>query len=915
MGNIQLKNRKYRPPLIGQSDALNYLHARLTNTGLTFICAAPLMGKTYLLDVFKERLIRSNDYSVGCAIGNIQESIFLSAMADMYGCGLNELTKKQQWVQIKNSLREKWPKMALKSIPIIKQILSADTDNSSVYENLGVEILNGLLNIKRRHSKEQTQDYSIANELARHLHGLNQKPQVIIMDAFDQLTEPLDQTKLIKQWLESDQSKMESNSGWPSMHIFVSLRALGKFSTPQEQEVFNWFQEMRDRPGCGYKEIKQWNPNQQEWKNTYNYVSENVNGFSKIVPDSTTFSEYIELPGMIYSCLRDQPTREADLRKIKNNCINWSEQQFFKGSDNKKEMIINESGLKRHLLETKKRCAMVRTLARTAPYKIEDIYIPLTLSGHEQFYMEDSVKFIKCNPRSVIVDHAGMGKSTLAKKIVFDLSKKGNYVPFLFEMRSFEKEYDFINHIYRFARAISHKNSNIINSIFVVFDGIDEIVIDGRESVIHSIHEFLENTNFSCLITSRNSFEMTSMDVNKNNDYIGHEAWLKKAKWNRISVFHMLPLKKSELLTLLDKFGESTAIRKLKQSLSDPQNTDILKYLERPLFVALLYRAYEFEGRIPSKPHLFYESVFNSLFSHHDLSKADDYKHPRKADLDSAQLHKILRCFAILCIYKGFKIEFSETEFSIMLGEVRDKVTTPFNVDHLSNDLLMAVPLMIKIGNNVNWIHKSMLEYFAARYINDDTGNDKPKLIRVLIEKNPELYDNLIQLLSDIDGDSYELATDSLKVLVIYANFRNKLRKYWPNIEENLFDFVAFSLYGHSEIRRGKLVRNSDLEPLKIFLNRHKNFILEGKRFELTDNFPNFPTLVQIPNGLYSIRDWKILESYAIKPSIGIGGIYAEKVNYFPIYFEIEKYIKILKCKEKNQEVFDVIGKILNEKN
>ncbi|EDO1572886.1 hypothetical protein CEM78_21775, partial [Salmonella enterica subsp. enterica serovar Javiana] len=122
--------------------------------------------------------------------------------------------------------------------------------------------------------------------------------------------------------------------------------------------------------------------------------------------------------------------------KILPFLINKGTDVYKKGRD-----ILKLRGqMSEFLAKTKAQCSIINSLAfPNVLKKINDIYVPLTLStldstDENEYLVDRGDKFLKHFKNILIIDNAGMGKSTLMKKIVIDTIDHSEYIPIYIEL-------------------------------------------------------------------------------------------------------------------------------------------------------------------------------------------------------------------------------------------------------------------------------------------------------------------------------------------------------------------------------------------------------------------------------------------------------------------------------------------------
>jgi len=375
--------------------------------------------------------------------------------------------------------------------------------------------------------------------------------------------------------------------------------------------------------------------------------------------------------------------------------------------------------------------------------ELKDIYVPLTVRRereNESFKVENYPKDFLPKYRKVLIrDTAGMGKSTLMKRLFLSCLEEQKGIPIFIELRKIKGDDSIVNFIHRELNPINDEFDtdfilNLIrdgNFIFF-FDGYDEIAQSERAKVTVNLHDFISKT-------SNNFFIMTSRP----------EASL--ASFPDFMEFDIQPLQLEEAFLLLRKYDRNNELSsEIISKLEGEIINNIKEFLGNPLLVSLLYKSYEYKRTIPLKKHNFYRQVYDALFENHDLTKP--HIRDKYSNLDSDSFHAVLRAMSFITIKQG--IEYNKDE---ILSYIRKAKTLLSNIDFKETDflkdLLQTVPLFSKDGNYYRWSHKSIQDYFTALYIKEDTNERKVELLKKLIRSaDNEKYENVLDLFYEIDN-------------------------------------------------------------------------------------------------------------------------------------------------------------------
>ncbi|EPN9193542.1 hypothetical protein PI91_05235 [Enterobacter sp. FB] len=413
--------------------------------------------------------------------------------------------------------------------------------------------------------------------------------------------------------------------------------------------------------------------------------------------------------------------------------------------DTRASRFLNQS-LERFLSNVKGQCSLVNTLAfQNTPVELLDIYEPMSI------YHDNEKKPYTCLIKSnadlvdqfnhiLITDSAGMGKSTIIKRIALDCISNKEYIPIYIELRR-AKDYDFslqVKHQLGLGEDVSDSCLKKLPFIYL-FDGIDEIPQEIKSKTVNLLSIFANDfPDSKIIITSR------------------HDNFL--SELHGFSRFKIKPLETNQAYDLLRRYdGRGPISSQLIKGLRLENGRNLNEFLATPLYVSLLFCAYKFKPIIPRKKELFYSQVFDALYESHDLTKELGYVREKFSKLDSTDFHQILRRLGFWCLKDGGKIEFTKDDLQITLHNIISKIPgISASPSLFIQDLIETVPLFVKEGAIIRWSHKSLMEYFAAMFICRDTKERQKEILTKLYYSPDSIsHKNLFSLCADIDYSSF----------------------------------------------------------------------------------------------------------------------------------------------------------------
>lgn len=457
------------------------------------------------------------------------------------------------------------------------------------------------------------------------------------------------------------------------------------------------------------------------------------------------------------------------------------------GIDYKKNILPTESHFSEYFHRTFKKISVINTLVfNNSQKRLNEIYIPLTITQANQTNSKKKKYKIGSFPeelfrnfeRILITDSAGMGKSTLMKKLFIDVIESKAGIPILIELRRLSNNKGILTEINEQLNSLNKNFDTILllellneGDFYIILDGYDEIALNDKESVTKDLQDFIGKV-------PKNKFILTSRPENA------------LASFGDFEKFIIERLKKKEAHELLRKYDSQGTISSLLiRKLEEKEMSSVDEFLVNPLLVSLLFTAFQHRQAIPFKKYLFYRQVYDANFETHDLTKGESYIHEKHSKLAIDDFHRVLRHIGYSCM-KDQKIEFEKDE---LLKRIEDSKTFCVNLDFKPSDflkdLISKVPLFTQDGNYYRWSHKSLQEYFAAQFIYHDSKGMQAEILSMIYDHpNIEKFINILDLYYDIDIKTFRNVIVR-KVLTEYKNhYETYLQNYDPSIPKEDID-------------------------------------------------------------------------------------------------------------------------------
>lgn len=523
-------------------------------------------------------------------------------------------------------------------------------------------------------------------------------------------------------------------------------------------------------------------------------------------------------------------------------------------------MMPKAAPFEEYLIRTYDKYSSINALANpNSQYRLKDIYITQTLEKWDRFDSNADttiidrlpVGLIKKYKKLLITDTAGMGKSTIMKYMFIDLIDnciKDVGIPIFIELNRLNKNRSIIVEIQKELDSLSKKFDNDILLHFIqkggfifFLDGYDEISISDRNEVTNDIQTFISKSG------SDNYFILSS----RQDDNL--------ASFGDFQSFKIHDLTKKEAYELLTKYDVSSQKKisnELIKELKTGKYQSIDEYLVNPLLVSLLYIAFHYKAEIPLKKHQFYRQVYNALYNEHKLAQGQT-PHEKRSKLDIDDFDRVLRYVGYECLIR-IGVQFDEDTILASIKRAKDFCENlKFGESDFLKDLITSVPLFTKDGTEYKWSHKSLMEYFAARFIAED-AKDKQDMILSSIYKCSSIYKyiNMLDIYYDIDYKGFS-KNIMLPFLEKYQKYHNEHYPKLSNIDKDLiedriallFPFCLAGITRNTFFRRRETMGKKELD----FYRKNVKENWHGTCYGYYDDFVMYGFINQENNTIESL--------------------------------------------------------------
>ncbi|PWH82852.1 hypothetical protein DIS18_11530 [Algibacter marinivivus] len=348
-------------------------------------------------------------------------------------------------------------------------------------------------------------------------------------------------------------------------------------------------------------------------------------------------------------------------------------------------------------------------LHRWEKIKFTEVYYPIKSKYKElETDFTDLDDLFKEYQYFSLVGKAGSGKSTLVKHIFIQCLKQKLKLPILIELRNLNKSDSKSLKEYVSKKILLNNvkpNQNILEralfegKFLFILDGYDELFSDSKHEIRTEIEEFIDLYFDNCfIITSRPGAGIENFP--------------------RFHEFRVLDIESDEIPSFIKKMKiDKEREERIIDAISGNLDGSLTSYLRNPLLLSMFILSFENHPEIPSKKSAFYRNVFDTLYSKHDGITKSSFPREKISNLDREEFEELLQYFSYITFFNG-EYTFTESRIIDILKIIKKKVSDlNFDSKKVLFDLKVPISILIKDGYELKFPHRSMQEYFAAKFI------------------------------------------------------------------------------------------------------------------------------------------------------------------------------------------------------
>jgi hypothetical protein len=394
----------------------------------------------------------------------------------------------------------------------------------------------------------------------------------------------------------------------------------------------------------------------------------------------------------------------------------------------------------------------ITTIASREASTIDQIYYPsrVKLGKSAKRQIAFASELFTSNSRvTLIIGTAGQGKSVFLRYLCLrDLDLQGN-LPLFVELRKIDLTKSLTTLLLEHLASLGIGDENPEEILKILLkSGKTRLFLDGYDEI---------NREYSL----RTKAEITKLvrDFNKLEILITSRPGAISQHLNDAFEIHqceVAPISPSEHDEFFQRIGVPLETKERLLGAISRSRAEIKLLLSTPLMLTLLVKTCATQQDLPDTLPEFYDSLFNVLSSTHDGTKPG-YVRQKATNLGNTDLEKLFSAFSFASKELFKRNSLSHRQFEDSFSNATKISDVKCSIEGFKTDVTETICLMVKDGLDTAFIHKSIQEYYAARFIH--TLEDKTQAVAILelIEKaNIFEWISEIQFLEDFKDRTYE---------------------------------------------------------------------------------------------------------------------------------------------------------------
>lgn len=369
----------------------------------------------------------------------------------------------------------------------------------------------------------------------------------------------------------------------------------------------------------------------------------------------------------------------------------------------------------------------------------------------------------------LILGSGGTGKTMLMRHLFLNAIESGYAIPILVNLRKYKGKGDakpsILNLLFNSMQLfdIQMDQEQFVYSLksgkyLVLYDGLDEIIDNYREEAAKEIEEiYFKYSNNKYVVTSRKVIEK---NLHSDTGYFASSFSILKSFY----FVEMAPLNLKRACSLVTKIGNPEDLqktRKFQNLMKVKLWSEHKEFISSPLLLSIMYITYldRLDDMLMNDLADYYTSVFDVLYSKHELSKADGAN--LRLLCEKLGYNKFKTLFSYICFQSYFaqQYEFTTQELIDLIrrGITKLHFREFLALDHAEDyiqDLVNRVCLLVQDGTIFTFWHRSIQSFFAASYATILTDEEQKVLIDAILPGH-YIQSDFISFLGGIERERF----------------------------------------------------------------------------------------------------------------------------------------------------------------
>ncbi|MFC0119931.1 NACHT domain-containing protein [Pseudoalteromonas xiamenensis] len=491
---------------------------------------------------------------------------------------------------------------------------------------------------------------------------------------------------------------------------------------------------------------------------------------------------------------------EALKKKSISNEVSKFKDQVFKG-DRFSQSVFKKI-YERYL-------SMRTLLSRDVDLFVEEVYQPVYVSPSKLkssiYSIDETDNFFTSNV-SCIVGKAGQGKTTFLKMLLLkSIKEKEEKFPLIISLREVKWSDQItvpsvvINELRKLGIE-SHFDliDTLISEGFfrIFYDGFDEVELNHRENACSLIIDTYALYDCPCIVTTRPNTEIQMFSGSVQN-------------------FELMDLTKEQLQAIISNHRQKEKKDKERLLKVIESSADITNTLVTPILVDIFLSTYNYLEEEPKNIVDFYQNLFITLASTHDRFKTN-FKRPTLTSLTNRDLQHVFEQACFILLNNQNSSSFNE-EVTVNAFEKAAQSQGFGKVQTVHKEIINKTSLLKEDGLEFTFIHKSILEFHAAKYIAGLNDKQRAEYYKLVIENPKASNESILSFLKLIDEDLFYIAF--AKELINQLQ-KGHLLENTKLISRPMYNFFCHSAFVDLDIKN-ETISNIKMRSGAILIDQH----------------------------------------------------------------------------------------------